>query len=252
MSQKITYPFIKSWIRQHNRDCTKKIIDFGCGSGDLVAEIRSDNMDAEGIEVDFFHESILKNFDQDLLTDKKIHVINSTERLNELAGKYDLLVSHMVYEHVKDKDEFIRQIALLLNKNGKALLMFPTVEVLREGHIQQFLIHRLPNNKFRYLYCQALLGIGYKKSREISIKEYIVGKFEDIDERCSYEHNKLSIDRFRKCFNVTHLEPEYVRYRLNIAGLNITKSLIKNDLIRILFTKLLQYYSFTVIVIEKC
>jgi SAM-dependent methyltransferase len=254
MQEKITYPFIKNWIKQNSSADAKRVIDFGCGSGDLVFELLSENIDTEGIEVDFFHESILQNLNQALLQDKRIHVIGSVKKLEEFAGRYDLLVSHMVYEHVKNKEEFIRQVASLLNKNGKALLMFPSIEVLRESHIQQFLIHRLPKNKFRYWFScfQALLGIGYKKSKGVGINEYITGKFEDIDVRCFYERVNVSMGRFNKHFAIAHLEPEYMQYRLNRAGLCIGDSLLKNSFMRVLLTKLLQYYSFTVIEIRKC
>lgn len=246
MSPENKYHFILKWIAENDQGKDKCIVDFGCGNGDLVEFLTAKGHRAQGIEVDYFHESILANVNLDLLNQNLIHIVTSHDDFSKFSKRYDLLISHMVYEHVCDKDAFVQQIALLLKPGGKALLMFPSKEVLRESHIQQFFIHHIPNGRLRYLvsYLQCMLGFGYKKSSGNSIREYINQKFEDIDKRCNYEKVNLTLNRLRGVFpSVERLEPEYIQSRMRRFELNIPRSTI----VRSTLSWLLQIYSFCVI-----
>jgi SAM-dependent methyltransferase len=249
MSPENKYHFILKWIAENDPEKSKSIVDFGCGNGDLVEYLIAKGYHAQGIEVDFFHESILANVKQELITQNQIHIVTSQDDFTKFSHRYDLLISHMVYEHVSDKDAFVQQIALLLKPGGKALLMFPSKEVLRESHIQQFFIHHLPDGKIRYLvsYIQCKLGLGYKKSSGCTIQEYINQKFEDIDKRCNYERVSRTLERFSKTFSIKRLEPEYIQSRIKTLRLHFPRS----GRIRSVLTWLLQLYSFCVIEVRR-
>lgn len=249
MSPERKYHFILKWIAENDPARDKSIVDFGCGNGDLVECLIANGYHAQGIEVDFFHESILANVKQALVRQGLIHIVNTQDDFTRFADRYDILISHMVYEHVSDKDAFVRQTALLLKTGGKALLMFPSKDVLRESHIQQFFIHHIPNGKFRYLvsYVQCKFGLGYKKSSGCSIREYINQKFEDVDKRCNYEKINRTLQRLSKVFTIKRLEPEYIQSRLRKFRLNIPQS----SSVRTVLSRLLQLYSFCVIEVGK-
>ena len=135
-------------------------------------------------------------------------------------GSFDLIVSNQVFEHVKDLDGVLDEISRVLVPGGCLLALFPTREVLREGHLGVPLVHwfRGPSPA-RYAYTLALrsLGLGYYKHNKRS-RDWTRDALAWLDEYTVYRSRGVTMHAFEARFDVEQAEYEYLRFRLARSG----------------------------------
>lgn len=94
-----------------------RILDVGCGSGNLVAKLRSFGY-VNTIGIDPFVD-INRN-----LLGSVVH----KKSMREVDEKYDLIMFHHSFEHVADPNEILSCIKKALNKGGKCLIRLPNID----------------------------------------------------------------------------------------------------------------------------
>jgi len=119
-----------------------KILEAGCGAGQLMAVLSKDGHDVYGYDIS---DRDKPHFSSDTLTDR-IKIIKSNEPIPHEDDSFDFVVSNMVIEHVFDLETFASETMRVLRPGGYAVHTFPVKEVLFENHIKQPLTHWFPNN----------------------------------------------------------------------------------------------------------
>jgi len=141
-----------------------KILDIGCGRGELVRALRQRGARAFGIEIDprFIESGKILN---DTYVDE--YPVLSVLRANGSSlfpdGYFDLVISDQVLEHVAQLDSFTAEVARVLRPRGITLHQFPAQRIITEPHYSIPFAHWLPKNSIRYAWIKAMLSAGYAK-----------------------------------------------------------------------------------------
>jgi SAM-dependent methyltransferase len=91
-----------------------KVLDFGCGKGQLVEAWQSARFDAYGCDLT-----------GELGDGTRLTAIEEPYRLPYEDQSFDLVVSHQVFEHVQNPGEAFAEIARVLKPGGASLHLFP-------------------------------------------------------------------------------------------------------------------------------
>ncbi len=131
---------------------------------------------------------------------------------------FDVVVSNQVFEHVPDMEPALGEICRVLVPSGAFLCLFPSRDVLREGHCGIPLAHWFPKgSRIRYPYMLVLrsLGLGYFKNGK-SRRQWSRDFLRWLDDFTFYRSRSEIFEGFRGHFeDLIGVEDEYVFYRLN-------------------------------------
>lgn len=201
-----------------------RILDFGCGTGATVIEGRRRGLDIVGVER--FYDGASRRADavrSGVLGRWVFEMID--DRMPFPDEVFDLVLSNEVFEHVEDLAPALRDIDRVLKPEGKMIAIFPSREVLREGHIGVPFVHRLPRGRlrFRYTVMMARFGFGYHRQGR-SATEWSRAELDWLD-RFVYYRSADEIERMieKHGFRVAHSEHRYLRYRLSRSRLPLRR-----------------------------
>jgi SAM-dependent methyltransferase len=93
-----------------------RMLDFGCGQGNLVRELVARGFDAHGVDV--------KPFWTDNL-DGRLSTIAHAYRFPHDDESFDVVMSTSVFEHVLDYEQALREIHRVTRRGGASLHLFP-------------------------------------------------------------------------------------------------------------------------------
>jgi SAM-dependent methyltransferase len=146
-----------------------KVLDYGCGAGEIIKLMCDDGLDACGCET--FYEG--GNLSSKVPAELKDRIFAMQgDRIPFPDDTFDLVMSNQVLEHVNDLDIVLSEISRVLKPGGVCLSLFPHREVWREGHCNIPFLHRFPKGStLRIYYAAALraLGVGYFKDEETAM-----------------------------------------------------------------------------------
>lgn len=197
-----------------------RILDYGCGAGEIVREGLERQLDIYGCDVFYggsAHSYVANS--RDLVT---------CGRVLEMVGtaipfpdeSFDCVVSNQVFEHVEDYPSALREIYRVLKPGGKVLSLFGQRECIRDGHCGVPFAHRFAPYRFGYYWLLAFrcLGFGYHtkgKTRKRWAKD-----FQEWLLRYCHYHTEAEINAsFRGAgFTIAHCESDYVRFRAGFSG----------------------------------
>lgn len=108
-----------------------RILDLGCGSGDLVTEWIGLGFNAYGCDFDF-KASLQAN---NLIGQGRVRRIENPYRLPFADGFFDIIVTHQVMEHVRDYPVTLAEMRRVLKSDGCTLHFFPSRYVPIEPHV---------------------------------------------------------------------------------------------------------------------
>ena len=95
------------------------ILDIGCGKGTFLKKLADKGISCDGID---FSKTMIdaarKNYEG-----YNINLYHGNFITYDFKKKYDCIISNAVLEHVEDDSAFIRKIEMLLNPNGKLILL---------------------------------------------------------------------------------------------------------------------------------
>lgn len=231
-----------------------RILDFGCGRAEVVIEARRRGINAYGADV--FHGATSSRKEliarHGLLGDVVKEIKDGI--IGYESESFDLVVSNMVFEHVVGIDSALNEIYRVMKKGSLFISLFPTKEVIREGHFGIPFLHWFSRgSKIRYLYTLVLrsLGLGLDNGIKSSF-EWTNKALNYIDNKTAYRKQKDIMSCFSKYFETTMIEDDYIKFRLS----ETIKGRWPNAVLKIFFVKMLACWVFrrlacTVIIARK-
>jgi SAM-dependent methyltransferase len=195
------------------------VLDYGCGSGQIIEEGRKAGVQMYG--ADTFYEGGTtrpdiekKGWLGNIVREIEHGVIPFDDRF------FDLVVSNMVFEHIQDLDGVLSEILRILKPGGTLLCMFPSKDVILEGHCGLPFIHWFPKrSRLRFYYAVALrkMGFGHFKGDK-SASQWASNFLEWLDRFTCYRDSQTIFTSFRRYFSISLIESDYITYRLNHHG----------------------------------
>ena len=148
------------------------VLDVGCGNGDVVHKLLMDGFNSFGIDLEFKEG----NKKRELLSNERIKLIDigvqTRKSLNEgniyswpnFKIKFDVVISKAVIEHVRNFEEFVGSIKMVLkNHEGICIHYYPSKYSLIEQHTGVFLGSIIQSRIWFLIMCQ--LGLCFKSKR---------------------------------------------------------------------------------------
>jgi SAM-dependent methyltransferase len=177
--------FLRHWASPCACGRRLRVMDFGCGRGGLVGQMRVAGTDAYGVDIDerFIHSgrvlSRMWDVDRPILS-----LMEVGGRTIFKDGFFDAVITDQVLEHVADLDALAAEISRILRPGGMVFHRFPGRRLLIEPHYHLPAVHWLaPRSRPRRLAIRALLGLGARGSlpREMppQAKAEIIGTYAD-------------------------------------------------------------------------
>jgi SAM-dependent methyltransferase len=201
-----------------------RILDYGCGAGEVVVAGRRQGLDIVGADVFYEGASSKREVEAQGLLGTVITEMKNG-KLEHDDATFDLILSNQVIEHTADLDAVLAEISRVMKPAAKLLCIFPTREVVREGHTGIPFVHWFAKgspSRFQYaLVCRAI-GFGYFKKGKPT-REWTRDALKWIDDYTFYRTRTEILDTFRTRFSVTMIEPDYVQFRIR-SGLGTQDS----------------------------
>lgn len=100
----------------------QSVLDIGCGTGDVLVQLRSREIELYGIDPSPYMLELAKKKLRDsiLMTESSIvHLSLGSNRLIPFDRKFDTIFSSISFHHWKNREESITYILARLNQNGE-------------------------------------------------------------------------------------------------------------------------------------
>lgn len=128
-----------------------RIIDWGCGRGQLVLWLREQGYDAVGADIDprpFANGQALFT-SRGHSPDDCLHALDTEGRAPFADGRFHFIVSWQTLEHVRDLDGVVREFHRLTRDGGEGFHVYPPHRRIVEAHLFMPIVHWLPKNGLR-------------------------------------------------------------------------------------------------------
>jgi SAM-dependent methyltransferase len=202
-----------SWVERQEPGA--KILDFGCGSGQVVAAGLAGGREMFGVEI-FSGESTARADVEHLgLLGNRIFEVGNG-RLPFEDGMFDLAVSNTVFEHVEDLDSALAEIHRVLRPGGRLVAFFPSREVVRENHFGVPFLHWLRRgSRLRLAWATLWRRMGGGLHTEgRGAAEWARHALDWIDRYTIYRRRAEILRSFGRRFQTSPAEEEYLRFRV--------------------------------------
>jgi SAM-dependent methyltransferase len=186
------------------------ILEFGCGTGKIVNELRSFEKHAFGCDIKINDEKYVNT--KAMYDEKIIRLIDVCPyKIPFDDNTFDFIFSDQVFEHVTNYSESISEIRRILKPGGFCLHIFPSRFKPIEAHI------RVPfssiNNSYLWLFFWAKMGIRKKSQIGFSPHETAIENNEYLKKRTNYLSKKKILENFEKFFDdVKFCEELFLKY----------------------------------------
>jgi SAM-dependent methyltransferase len=193
-------------------------LDYGCGAGETVAAGLARGIRIHGVDGFYEGDPILKRkLAAAGLLGTAVHELNASGGIPFPDSFFDAVLSNMVFEHVSNLGAVLAEIRRVLKPTGELLALFPSVEVIGEGHCGVPFTHRLlnrPKAAYFYLRFARALGLGYFHDGK-SQAQWAADFVSWLKKFCVYRTEREILQQFSAAgFSVRGAEPEYAEYRL--------------------------------------
>jgi SAM-dependent methyltransferase len=214
------YQFCVDWALAQRMASDTRILDYGCGAGQIVKALRARGVEAFGCDV-FYEGGDYSQQVESAFLGKSIRRMEPNGRIPYDDGTFDFVINNQVMEHVTDMDKVLAEIHRVLKPGGKVLSLFPDKSVWREGHCGIPFLHWFPKgSRLRIYYAAALrlIGFGYHKNGK-SILGWSTDFCDWLDKWTWYRPSKDIRFSYGKYFiNESDLEGDWLRKRLERFG----------------------------------
>lgn len=229
---------------RHSTDQEVKILDVGCGNGQLIAYLTKNlpcvqpniNWKVYGLDVvnhgvqkkgfmDETIENLSKNFSE-VDWHERLTLIYDDEKWQYPDNFFDVIISNQVVEHVKNHLLFFLEISRTLKMNGYSVQIFPLSNVLWEWHIHLPLVHKVKNFDFLFDNIKFLstLGLGtfHRQTKEsgISLEDWT----EKHTDYLHYFTNYISYQEILNMGKISNLRTSF-RYTRELYQLYLDKKM---------------------------
>jgi ubiquinone/menaquinone biosynthesis C-methylase UbiE len=150
-----------------------RVLDFGCGAGDMVDEYRAAGYEAFGCDVRVVHES------------ERVRLIDEQTGALPFAGAmFDFVFSDQVLEHVQDHVRAFAEIARVMKPGAVSLHIFPAKLKLTESHVFVPLGGLIQSRWWLTLW--ASLGVRNSFQKGKSVREVVALNYDYLRTRTNY------------------------------------------------------------------
>lgn len=162
------YEFCASYAASHLLSGAR-VLDYGCGAGQIVELLRARGFDAVGCDVFYDGGDYSRNVAPKELG-RTIFAMEG-ESIPFQDNYFDFVINNQVLEHVVDMNAVVAEMARVVKPNGTVLSLFPDSGVWREGHCGVPFLHWFPKgSRFRvnYAHFARILGLGHHTKNKSS------------------------------------------------------------------------------------
>ena len=193
-----------------------RVLDYGCGAGQIVQLLRERNIDASGCDV--FYEG----GDSSPLVNRQwmdSGVIRRMDggRIPFDDASFDYVVNNQVMEHVVDMEAVLAEIQRVLKPGGTVLSLFPDKGVWREGHCGVPFLHWFPKQsrlRIAYAAMVRIFGFGYNKDGK-GVMQWSRFQCDWLDQWTHYRSLSSVHINYNKYFEqIGHIEEHWFRLRV--------------------------------------
>jgi SAM-dependent methyltransferase len=213
------YEFCAKFVSERASEQGARVLDYGCGAGQLVSAMLDMGLDAKGCDAYYEGGSYLASVPA-ALVGTRIMPMTGAE-IPYASDSFDFVVNNQVLEHVEDLDLVLTEIHRVLRPGGVVLSLFPDRRVWREGHCGIPFLHWFKKGSSpRIYYAVALRAVGFGHFKEgKSVMEWSRDFCVWLDKWTHYR----SYGDIRRAFearfvDLTHIESLWLRQRLGSTG----------------------------------
>ncbi len=192
-----------------------KILDFGCGDGELVHEFRKQGFQAYGIDIEDFYKDVQQQCREEgfVTADEELFYTldMNNYRLPFADNTFDCIISFYVFEHVQNWQQALAEIQRVLKPGGASLHIFPSRYSPLEPHI--FVPFGGVIQTRAYLAIWALLGIKNSYQKQLRWREVVADNSRYL-RSCTTYYSKAEIIRRVAPFasNTSCVEDVYIKH----------------------------------------
>jgi SAM-dependent methyltransferase len=118
-------------VESYNDSKSKKILDYGCGTGEFLNEMNNNGYQCTGIEPSPKASEHAKNsYQLEVLNPDKLHTLQD--------ANYDVITMWHVMEHIHDLNETISTLKQKLKSDGHLIIAVPNHSSWDAAHYQSY------------------------------------------------------------------------------------------------------------------
>lgn len=200
-----------------------KVLDYGCGLGDVVNAGVDRGLDIYGAEVFYggAHGQRDEVVRRGQLGSRIVEIRDGKTPFEDAT--FDFVFHNQVFEHVPDLDQALGEIRRILKPGGVMLSLFPSRDVVREGHCGVPFAHRFRRgSRLRYFWLLTArrLGMGTFKGAKTP-EQWARDMAQWLEEWCYYRTRADVITAYRRWgFSFEAFETAFAEFRLTYKGWN--------------------------------
>jgi SAM-dependent methyltransferase len=164
-----------------------RVLDFGCGDGGAVEAWRETGRDAFGCDIEIDRP------------DDRLRLIEEPYRFPFSDESFDVVVSNMVVEHVRDHGAAFAEIRRVLRPGGVSLHLFPARWTLIEPHVLVPLATVIQT--YWWLALWARLGVRNEFQQHLPWDEVAAFNRGYLSERTNYRRRDETLQLARRWFD---------------------------------------------------
>jgi SAM-dependent methyltransferase len=209
------YEFCAQWVIDRSPSTQVRVLDYGCGSGEIIRLLRAREVTAVGCDLFYAAGTYPELENSDLLGTAISEMID--EKIPFEDNCFDFVISNQVLEHVEDLDLTLTEFQRVLKPGGQILSVFPDKSVWREGHCDIPFLHWFPKgSNFRVYYAFLLRSIGMGSFKgDKSPMQWSQDICLWLDKWTHYRSTAEINRQFTNYFNEIHsIESEWLQQRL--------------------------------------
>ena len=208
---------VQDILKELNAEITPdtKILDFGCGDGELVHEFRKQGFQAYGIDIEDFYKDVQHRCQDEGLIPVDEELFSTLDmnnyRLPFSDNTFDCILSFYVFEHVQNWQQALAEIQRVLKPGGACLHIFPSKCSPIEPHI--FVPFGGVVQSRAYLAFWAFLGIKNSYQKQLGWREVAADNSRYL-RSCTTYYSKAEIIRRTTPYatNVSFVEDVYIKH----------------------------------------
>lgn len=206
-------PFNYRYLLGHASVIGGRILDYGCGSGQIVTMGRQRGLDLWG--ADTYSGRYMSSLDAVALETRAYIRQIHRARAEFPDAHFDLVLSNQVLEHVIDPDAVIADMGRLLKPGGTLIAAFPVISTWYEGHLGLYFAHRLPRGSLRHAAFVATRRLGFGRCRaNVTPSEWASESERTLDEVCFYHPRMRMLSALQCLGTADDISVNYMRTRL--------------------------------------
>jgi SAM-dependent methyltransferase len=193
-----------------------RVLDYGCGGGQIVALGLECGLDIWGADT---YAEYYNGWGTPLTPQVRDRVKTIRNGIIDFPdGHFNVVLSNQVLEHVTNPEAVIAEVFRVIRPGGLFIAAFPVVETWYEGHVGLYFAHRLPPGSWRrraYFDLCHRLGRGFRRGR-MTRPQWIEFCERTLDDVCFYYPRRRMFAAIQNTFGnkVDDISVDYMRTRL--------------------------------------